>query len=349
MLPLRRERSEIINTIKKVMPAVVSIAVKRPLKEVEAEFNKLPKPKRGMKYEMPADKIDSRNMVDVGGGSGFIADKSGYILTNKHILSESPAEYWVSLSDDGCYNAEIVARDPINDIAILKIETEFPLPYVTVGSSKNLELGQRVLAFGNALGMFRNTVSEGIISGLSRSVTAQGENDRTQELRGLIQTDAAINPGNSGGPLTDLYGQVIGINAAMVSGAENISFALPIRSAQKDLEDLHKYGRIRRPLLGIRYASINNEVRKKFNLSVEYGAIVTKEHSFDQAVIDHSPAAEAGILEGDIILTWNGHKLTNKKGIPDFLENSEVGETITLVILRNNKPLEVELRLAERK
>jgi S1-C subfamily serine protease len=349
MLPLRRERSEIIKTIKKVMPAVVSITVRRPLKEVEEEFKKLPKPKRGTKYEMPADKVDSRNMVDVGGGSGFIADKAGYILTNKHILSDSPAEYWVTLSNDEYYNAEIVAKDPINDIAILKIEAEKSLPYVTVGNSKDLELGQRVLAFGNALGLFRNTVSEGIISGLSRSVTAQADGDRMQELRGLIQTDAAINPGNSGGPLTDLYGQVIGINAAMVSGAENISFALPIKSAQKDLEDLRKYGRIRRPLLGIRYANINNDVRKKFNLSIEHGAIVTKEHSFDKAVIDKSPAAEAGILEGDIILAWNGERLTDKKGIPDFLENSEVGETITLAILRNQEPIEFELRLTERK
>ena len=349
MLPLRRERSEIINTIRKVMPAVVSITVKRPLKEVEAEFKKLPKLKRGMKYEMPANKIDSRGMVEVGGGSGFIADKSGYILTNKHILSDVPAEYWVTLTEDDSYNAEVVAKDPLNDIAILKIETNYSLPYVTVGSSKNLELGQRVLAFGNALGMFRNTVSEGIISGLSRSVTAQGDNDRLQELRGLIQTDAAINPGNSGGPLTDLYGQVIGINAAMVSGAENISFALPIRSAQKDLEDLQKYGRIRRPLLGIRYASINSVVKKRFNLPVEHGALVTKENPFDKAVIDNTPAAAAGILEGDIILAWNGHRLTDKKGIPDFLESSEVGETITLAILRENEPLEVELKLTERK
>ena len=207
-----------------------------------------------------------------------------------------------------------------------------------------------MLAFGNALGLFKNTVSAGIISGLSRSVSAHADPDQPmQEMRGLIQTDAAINPGNSGGPLVNCRGKVVGINAAIVAGAENISFAIPINSAKRDLSDLKQYGRVRRPLLGVRYLILNSDIKERLNLSVNYGALVTKEHPMDSAVVKESPAGDSDIRENDIILSWNGEEITQDKTIQDFLENSDVGERITLAILRGDKKIEKKIELTERK
>jgi len=201
------------------------------------------------------------------------------------------------------------------------------------------------------LGIFKNTVSMGIVSGLSRSISAQADpNSPPQEMRGLIQTDAAINPGNSGGPLVDLEGRAVGINAAIVFGAQNISFAIPINAAERDIKDLKKYGRIRRPLLGLRYFILNDDLKEKLNLPVNYGAFITKEHSFDDhAIVPGSPAAKAGLKEKDVILEWNGEKITQEKTIQDFLENCEVGESVRMKILRGKKNMEIKLTLAERK
>ncbi len=302
-------------------------------------------------FQIPPDKIDARGMVQVGGGSGFIVDKKGVILTNKHVIAEPHAEYTVILSSGEKLNARVLDRDPLDDIAILKINPpRANLPTVELGNSENLELGQVVLAFGNALGIFRNTVSSGIISGLSRAISAQPEpRTKAVEMRGLIQTDAAINPGNSGGPLTDIFGKVIGINVAVVFGAQNISFAIPIKAAERDLADLKKYGKIRRPFLGLRYLTLNDDLKEKLRLPVSYGALITKEHPLDQAVVEGSPAAQAGLRENDIILEWNGNRITTEKDIQDYLENCEVDDKITLKILRNGRERKTKVVLAERK
>lgn len=332
------------------MPAVVSIVLTKPLEDLKKEFAEIKgKPKR-VKFKIPPEKIDARGMVDVGGGSGFIVDKSGIILTNRHVIEETGVEYSVTTSEGKTYPATLLARDPVDDVAILKIESDKKLPTIDLGDSRGVELGQRVLAFGNALGIFKDTVSMGIISGLSRSVSAHADPDAPmQEMRGLIQTDAAINPGNSGGPLVTIFGNVIGINAAIVAGAENISFAIPINSAKRDLNDLKNYGRIRRPLLGVRYLILNSNFKQKMNLPVEYGALVTKEHPIDVAVVAESPAGRADIRENDIILTWNGERILQDKSIQDFLENSNVGDTVQLTILRDKEELKKEIVLTERK
>lgn len=332
------------------MPAVVSIVLTKPLEDLKKEFDAIKgKPKRA-KFEIPSEKINAEGLVDVGGGSGFIVDKTGIILTNRHVIEERGVEYSVTTSDGKTYPAKLLARDPVDDVAILKIESAKKLPIVDLGDSSEVELGQRVLAFGNALGIFKDTVSMGIISGLSRAVSAHSDpNAPMQEMRGLIQTDAAINPGNSGGPLVTMFGDVVGINAAIVAGAENISFAIPINSAKRDLNDLKKYGRIRRPLFGVRYLILNEDFKQKMNLPVAYGALVTKEHPMDIAVVPESPAGNADIRENDIILLWNGEKILQNKSIQDFLENSNVGEKIQLTILRGEKELEKEILLTERK
>ncbi|MDI6821076.1 MAG: trypsin-like peptidase domain-containing protein [Patescibacteria group bacterium] len=349
---MRKEKSQTIKTIKKVMPAVVSIIISKSLKEVKKELNELGKKEKKLPhlFEIPPDKIDAHGMVQVGGGSGFVVEPNGIILTNKHVIAESNSSYTVITSDNEEYDAELLARDPINDVAILKIKPKNKLPTVILGDSNKLELGQTVLAIGNALGIFKNTVSMGIVSGLSRSINAQTDPiSPPQEMRGLIQTDAAINPGNSGGPLTDIFGQAIGINAAVVFGAQNISFAIPINAAERDLDDLKKYGRIRRPLLGLRYIAINKDLQEKIKLPVDHGAYITKEHPIDAAVIPGSPADKAGILEKDIILTWNNEKICVEKNIQDYLENCDVGEIATLKILRDGKEIELKVVLAERK
>jgi S1-C subfamily serine protease len=346
----------VIKTIKKVMPAVVSIAISKHLEDLEREMPKEFYPAvpgssgpNGHKPQIPEGLADARGMVEVGGGSGCIVDKNGLILTNKHVVDDPSAEYTVILNDGKKFSAEILSRDPINDVAILKIAAT-GLPCLTLGDATRLELGTSVIAIGNALGIFKNTVSLGIVSGLSRSISAQSEpNSPMQEMRGLIQTDAAINPGNSGGPLVDKDGRVIGINAAIISGAQSIGFAIPVNAARRDIDDIKKYGRIRRPLLGLRYIMIDEDLKTKMNLSVDYGAFIVRESEHDAAVAPGSPAALAGIVEKDIVLTLDGKKLDREHPVQDFLEDLNVGDVIDLLVLRDGKEFHAKATLAERK
>src|SRR3989338_6148725 len=355
---MRREKSYTIKTIKRVMPAVVTVVIKKSLTELKKELaaesvfssRAGKRPALSDAVTIPKDKIDARGMVQVDCGSGFIVDSKGVILTNKHVVSELNAEYTVITNDEEEFSAELLARDPVNDIAILKISAKKSLPFLRLGDSSRLELGQTVFAFGNALGLFKSTASKGIISGLSLTITAYpGPNARAQEMRGLIQTDAAINPGNSGGPLTDLFGRVIGINAAIISDAENIGLAIPVHVAERDIQDLKKYGRIKRPLLGIHYTTISKDLSKKLNLPVSHGALVIREHPMEKAVVPERPADKAGIIENDIILEWNGEEIISGNSVLDFLEKSEVGESATLSIMRDGDKKDIKVLLGERK
>ena len=347
-----QEGSQIIKTVKKVMPAVVSVIVTKKLEQVERELARgYPSGFGDTNTHVPTNKVDAHGMVQVGGGSGCIVKHNGTILTNKHVINEPFAAYTVILNSGEKYPAEVLARDPIDDIAILKIQAKTArLPTVTLGRSDNLELGATVLAFGNALGAFKSTVSSGIISGLSRAIEARPDPEsKPYEMRGLIQTDAAINPGNSGGPLTDVFGKVIGINAAVIAGAQNIGFAIPAHAAERDLKDLKKYGKIKRPLLGLRYLTINTDIQAKLKLPASYGALVTKENPLDIAVAAGGPADKAGIQESDILLTWNKKKITEEKTIHDFLSASDVGEEVTLTLLRREREITKRVTLTERR
>jgi serine protease Do len=331
-----------IKIIEKVMPAVVSITLLEKIENLKKDL----KIKKDKKYFLKDDEIE------IGGGSGFFVDKEGLILTNKHILAPyQNVNYKITTEAGKNFEAEIVSRDPLNDIAILKIKNlnNEKFPFLKMGDSSKLKLGQFVLAFGNVLGIFRNTVSSGIISGLSRAVKARPDpKEPIQELRGLIQTDAAINPGNSGGPLVNMKGEVIGINVAVVAGAQNIGFAIPINAAKRDVEDIRKFGAIRRPYIGIRFISITDEIAKEMSLPYNFGILITKEHPNDEAVIKNSPAYKAGIKENDILLYWNNIPLQGEI-IRDLLENSNVGEKIKIKFLRGEKILETELILEEKK
>jgi S1-C subfamily serine protease len=348
-----------IKITKKIMGAMVSIVISKQIKELEKEIKDETKEESAEskkeivnleKKELKmADLLADKNgLVEVGNGSGFIVDSNGIILTNKHVVEDKDANYVVVLNDDRKFDAEIISRDPINDIAILKIEA-VNLPFIKLGDASKLQLGQSLIAVGNALGIFRNTVSVGIVSGLSRSIMTQTNSKYPpQEMRGLIQTDAAINPGNSGGPLINENGEAVGINSAIVSGAQNIGFAIPINSAIRDLKDIKKFGKIRRPFLGIRYIMIDDNLKEKMNLPINYGALVIKEDN-EGAVIKNSPSEKAGIIENDIILSFNGEKLKADHPIQDILENMSAGDVIKLDILRNGKQISTELTLAERK
>lgn len=347
--------ARVIKIVRKVMPAVVSIAIAKHLKDLEAEMPKemypsIPgSPASAQKYKIPDDMVDAHGMVQVGGGSGFIVDPNGLILTNKHVVNEADAEYTVILSDGKTFLATILTRDPINDVAILKIDAK-GLPWLRLGDASKLQLGQSLIAIGNALGIFRNTVSVGIVSGLSRSISAQADpNAPPQEMRGLIQTDAAINPGNSGGPIMDRNGLVVGVNAAIVSGAQSIGFAIPVSAAKRDIDDLRRYGRIRRPLLGVRYVMIDNDLKSKMKLPVNYGALVMRESEHDAATVPGSPAEKAGIKEMDIILELNGVKLDCDHPIQDFLEELNVGDEVHLLVMRKGNQFPVKMALMERK
>ncbi|MCL5017450.1 MAG: trypsin-like peptidase domain-containing protein [Patescibacteria group bacterium] len=344
---------KITKIIKNSLPAIVSVVATKSLRELEKELpaQLFPLMPFGMPdLNIPEDKMNMHGMIEVNSGSGFITDPSGVILTNKHVIVDPEAEYEVLTSSGKKYRAEILARDPIEDVAILKIPA-IKLPTLKLGNSEKIELGDEVLAIGNALGMFQNTVSKGIVSGLSRVISPNEENDETydQQLRGLIQTDAAINPGNSGGPLINLKGEVIGINAAIISGAQSIGFAIPINSAKKDLDDVKKYGEVRRPFLGIRYVNIDKDLKERMGLPVDYGAIAVGQKGSREAIVKNSPAYKAGVVEGDIVLECNGQRITPTKTIQDFLENMRVGEKINLKILRKNKEMNISIELSERK
>lgn len=298
---------------------------------------------------MPIENNGLQQKIKVGGGSGFIVRSDGLIVTNKHVVYETDAEYMVLTNDEKEYPAKVLTRDPINDVAVLKIEAT-DLPTVTIGDSDKIELGQTVIAIGNALGLFSNTVSKGIVSGLGRKISAAlGQSGAIENLRHVIQTDVAINQGNSGGPLVNLDGEVIGINTAIIFGAQNIGFALPINWAKTDLEELDKFGRIIRPYIGLRYIMLNKELQEKYALPVDYGALVIKDHlPGSQAVVKDSPADKGGIKENDIVLEINGIQLTEKRELADIVETAQVGDKITLYVMRGDQKLTTQVQLEER-
>lgn len=352
--------------VKKILPAVVSITISKYLTIFETPFGPSlgPGPSSGRSpfggsgfagplgfdFEQFFAIPKGKKKIKLGGGSGFIIDPSGIILTNRHVLADPRAEYLVILTDDKKYQGRVIARDPINDVAILKINAQ-NLPSAELGDSSKLELGQTAIAIGNVLGTFRNTVSTGVVSGLSREIkagsTLSGEITR---LRGLIQTDAAINPGNSGGPLLDEQGRVIGINVATVFLAENIGFALPINTAKKDLEEVRKYGRIRQPFLGVRYVLLNKNLQEKYALPSKEGALVISEPIPEgQAVVPGGPADKAGIKEGDVILAIDKEKISAKKPLIDILNDFKTGDKIELTILRDGRETTFKTILGEKK
>lgn len=351
--PVLDYEKAVVEAVKKVSPAVVSITISKNVPIVERcpynPFSDLPPEFRQFfgdqffEFYEPCEK--GTELREVGNGSGFIISADGLILTNKHVVLDTKASYTVFTNDGKKYEAKVLARDPGQDLAIIKIEAS-GLPAVALGDSDALELGQTAIAIGNALGEFRNTVSVGVVSGLSRTVTASG-GGLTETIQGVIQTDAAINPGNSGGPLLDLRGEVVGMNTAIASGAQNIGFAIPINRAKRAIESVKTIGKIETPFLGVRYFMITEELAKKQKLPVNYGAFV-RGSSDGPAITPDSPAEKAGILAEDIIVEINGKKIDQENPLGVVISEFNVGQTVTLKILRGGKEIIVAATLAKR-
>lgn len=353
-IPQTTEEEMVVKIVKESQESVVSIIATKDLPVLETYYTDpfrefgFPNDFFGGGFQVPQQRQKGTEKREVSSGSGFIVSADGLVLTNKHVVSEEEAEFTVVMNDGKKYSAKVLAKDPVQDIAILKIEAK-KLPALKLGNSDNIQIGQTVVAIGNALGEFENTVSKGVVSGLRRTITAGG-GGMTETLEDLVQTDAAINPGNSGGPLLNLSGEVIGINTAMTQGAQNIGFALPVNKAKRDLEQVKKTGKISYPFLGVRYALINKELKEKNNLSVDYGALIVRgETNIDLAVTPGSPADKAGIVENDIILEFNGKKITEDYSLAKAIQSSQVGDIVTLKILHKGEEKEVKVTLTERK
>lgn len=300
----------------------------------------------GDNFTIPQYRQKGTEKQNVSSGSGFIVSSDGYIVTNKHVVADTAGDYTVLMNDGSKLKAKVLARDPVEDLAIVKVD-KAGLPTVKLGDSAGIKIGETAIAIGNSLGEFRNTVSVGVISGLQRSITAGSPGIGSEDLSELIQTDAAINPGNSGGPLLNLKGEVIGINTAIVQGAQNIGFSIPVNKAKHAIESVKKTGRIIYPYIGVRYIALNPEIQKENKLPVAAGAWL-KGDTNGSAVIAGSPAAEAGLKNGDIITEVNGSPVDADHSLAALLEKYSVGDTIELIYLRDGRNQHAEVTLRER-
>lgn len=350
------QEEQIVKTVKEASPSVVSIIVTDDLPVLKRKntdpFQQFfeDSPFGGgfeqFRFNIPQYEQEGTEKRKIGGGTGFVIDSSGLIVTNKHVVSQQGADYTVLTNDGEKLSAEVLARHPARDLAILKVNKK--LPALQLGNSEKLQLGQKVIAIGNALGEFRNTVSTGVVSGLGRQITAQGGR-RAEKLNEVIQTDAAINRGNSGGPLLNLKGEVIGISTAMAQAAENIGFAIPINQVKSSINQVKKEGRITVPFLGVRYVILNESIAEANNLPSDYGALIVRGESAGQvAVVPGSPADKAGLSANDIILKLDGEKITQKNSLAEIIIKKEVGERVEIEYLHQGEKKTTTVNLSER-
>lgn len=338
------------DVVAKTIPAVVSVVITADVPIIENYYEQFWSPFGffGGNVTVPRQRQVGTEKQEIGGGSGFLVSADGYVITNKHVVDTADAEYSVRLNDGSEYVATVVAKDALLDVAVLKLVapegTEFP--YLDF-SNTDPRLGESVIAIGNVLAEFPNSVSVGVVSGLSRSIVANDTAGNAETLEGLIQTDAAINRGNSGGPLLALDGSVVGVNVAMASESENIGFALPASLVHAVYESVLRTGSIVRPYLGVRYEQVTKQLALEDGLSVSYGARIIAGSKGEAAVVPGSPAAVVGLEAGDIILEINGTKLDGTLSLATRLRTFAPGDTIALRILHNGSEREVLVTLDE--
>jgi len=335
--------------IEKANPAVVAVIATKDVPIYERYYEQYD-PWGGFfggGFQIPRVRERGTQEREVGGGSGFFVSADGLIVTNRHVIADEGARYSIITSDEETYNVELVAKDPVLDIAILRVvsEEKKEFPFLTFGDSNTLMLGETVIVIGNALAEFRNSVSVGIISGLSRNITARGDRGALEQLDQVIQTDAAINPGNSGGPLINLRGEVVGVSVATTQGADNISFALPASMVSQVVASVKDSGVILRPYLGVRYTTITPRLVELNNLPVEHGVLVSRGETREElAVMPGSPADKAGIVENDIITAFDGTPLREVE-LATLIRTKQVGDVVTLTVIHKGLEKDVVLTL----
>jgi len=327
------EQDATIRAIKKTIPAVVSIV----LYEKDDFVAWLPS----------GEKEVQKYSKEIRRGTGFIITSDGYILTNKHVIKSDDqfeAEYKVILNSNKEYYAQFIGKDPINDLAVLKIFDK-DLPFVEIGDSGQLELGTSVIAIGNALGVYKNSVTKGVVSGLERNLAEAARTASFSELVNVIQTDAEINIGNSGGPLIDLYGRVVGINVATDNAGDGVGFTIPINDAKPVINSIKEHGMIKRAMLGVRYFTITPRLAEEHDLKRDYGAWISSGESDEGAIVPGGPAEIAGLEEGDIIFEVNAIEVNEENSLLSIIQKYVPGDRIGLKIQRGDKVIirEVEL------
>jgi serine protease Do len=315
-----QESSAVVDVAKTVSPSVVSITTQtvQPGQSVFGLSN-------------------GSSTTEEGAGTGMILTNNGLILTNNHVITGG-GTITVFTSNGKQYTGTVVAANTAQDYAFVRINASGLTP-VKLGDSSAVEVGQSVIAIGNALGQFNNTVTHGIISGEGRPVTASDEGSDTSQsenLQDLFQTDAAINPGNSGGPLVNLDGQVIGMNTAIAGNAQNIGFAIPINEVKNAISSVESKGAIDQAFLGVRYVPITPDVVASDNLNVTNGALVQGD-SQNPAVVAGSPAAKAGLKSGDIITKVGSQAIDSTHSLTSLIANYKPGDKVTLTIVRSGK------------
>ena len=334
------EESEMIAAIEEVSPAVVSILVTQDVQYLyEYSYN-------------DSYVVDYQN-EEVSGATGFLVSHEGLVLTNHHVVQDEEAQYTIIFSDGSEYSARVLSVDPLEDVAVLQLLSNEKNMYfedvVEFADNENLKVGQRVLAIGNALTVYGNTVTSGIVSAINRDISAYNDFTRREtNFSGLIQTDAAINFGNSGGPLINLNGEVVGMNVAVENSANSIGFAISSDVLIPIVDSVQEYGRIVRPFLGVRFLMLTASQAQELGLEVDYGAIlVSGSFLTEPAIYPNGPADQAGLIENDIILELDGQELSNGNSLNKIVRNYKVGDSITLKVWRAGGPMEITVVLGD--
>lgn len=332
--------SELVSTIAKTVgPSVVSVNV-----SVEAGTQDIYSRFYGY----------GQSQTQEAAGTGVIISKDGLILTNRHVVPSGTAEVSITLSDGTeLSDVSVLGRTSDSDsldIAILKINDAkgHKLTPSTLGDSSKVAVGDQVVAIGNALGQFQNTVTSGIISGYGRNIRAASSDSSsadTENLENLFQTDAAINQGNSGGPLVNLNGQVIGINTAIASDSQNIGFAIPINDIKGLIEHVITTGKLERPYLGVRYVVVTADIAKQYDLSVEDGAYIAQAPDGGASILEDGPAAKAGLKVGDVITKVNGSAVDESHSLTSLLGKQQPGDKVTLTVVNGKDTRTVTVTL----
>lgn len=331
------EESVVTRVVETATPSVVTVSISKTnvLTDPFSSFDLW-----GGFFGAPRRQQNQVQKIEQDIGTGFVISEDGLIVTNKHVVSDTQAKYRVVVGKDEVLEVKNIYRDPVNDLAILKIDKKGLTP-VKMGDSDKLKVGQTVIAIGTALGEFRSTVTTGVISGLGRGIVAGSAFEGTEKLDNVIQTDAAINPGNSGGPLFNSSGDVVGVNVAVSQSGQNIGFALPINLVKDSVNNFKTTGEFERPYLGVNYRMISKQ--SALLNDVPAGAYV-------QELVPDSPAEKAGVKQGDILIEIDGSKLADdpNTSLATYINKKKIGDTVLLKIYREDKEMEIRVRLEKR-